>query len=432
MTTAITRQAIRRELYNQVPGLGFSGTADSVAGTSITDAFALRDSTLGQNHYRGMYLYRPDLSTDDRIKKATTLVNTTGALSHGGSTYVDQADLDYEIVGVMHPDELNACIQRAMQRIFLEVQVPLSPEITDGDMDANNTTSWSDVGTPATKAKTTTGSRVFSGIRALRVLNDAVDEGVQSTTIRGFPTNSGERVYVSAVVHVDVGTANLILYDVTNAANIRSVTSTEEGWAHLWLQDVLPTGAEEIAIRLTGTQSNADLYWSHVVVYRLDSKRLAAPSWLDEPYKLIKLRETHYGKSLSSQTNGGYDDATSRYFSDWLQPSMFSLEPLHLDTNPYEVQLTKPLPLNELWIHGKRPFSDLEDLSTDASTTLAPARQVYAYSKDELAKVLMKRYSRDNRWVILLNESMLEIEAETKARPELPARPIKREHYGRI
>ena len=431
MTTAITRQEIRRELYNQVPGLGFYGTADSVAAGSITDTFALRDSLLGQNHYRGMYIYRPDRSTDDRVKKAHTLTNTTGVLTHSGSSYADTADLNYEIVGLLHPDELNACIQRAQTRIYREELVVLTL-ITDGDMRTTGVGSWSDVGTPATKEKVTTASRLLSGTQALHVLNDATDEGVQSATIRGFGTNGGENVYVSAVVHADVGTATLVLWDVTNSAVISSVSSTEEGFAHLWLQESLPTTCEEIAVRLLGEENNADLYWNHAVLYRRDMRMLPAPSWLDDAFKFLKLREARYTKNISTQADGGYDDAQSRTFSDWLQPSMFDLLPLHTDANPYQIELLKRIPREELWIHAKRPYSDTEALSTESSTTRAPARLVYAYSKEELAKVLTKRYPTDARWKLLLDEATAEMEAEVKARPEAPLQPIMRTHLGRI
>ena len=433
MTTATTRQAIRRELYNQIPGLGFSGTADSVTTTTIVDAFALADTAGSTVAYKGMYIYRPELATDDRVKKATTLVLATGALSHGSTNYADTTDTEYEIVGPMHPDELNSCITRAMTRIYYDVQVPLCGEITDGDMDASTTTSWTNVLSPATEEKVTTAAKVYSGIRALHVLNNSAGEGKQSVTIKGFAPNGGEWVYASAIVHADVGTAELHVYNVTGSASIASVTSNQEGWAHLWLRVQLPSGCEEIALQLLGTESNADLYWNHAMLYRVEQRsHLPAPSWLDDQWKFLKLREARYLKSHSSQTYGGYDDAGSRTFHDWSQPAHYSLDPLHIDTNPYMVQLMRPMPQNELWIQGKRPYSDSEDLSTESSTTRAPLRLVYAYAKDEIARVLRKRFPQDKRWEQLLAEATAEVESETRARPELPMTPIRTEYWGRV
>ena len=428
MTTIITRQNIRRELYEQIPGLGFNGTADSIAAGSITDAFALRDSTLGPNHYRGNYIYRPDLSTDDRIKKASTLTNTTGLLAHSGSNYSDTSDGNYEIVGLLHPDELNACIERAIQRVYFEYMSPLQGDCTDGDMDANNTTSWT--GTDATVTKNTTASSIFSGIRSLRVANTGASGYAQSVTIRVIPNTY---FYASAVLRSDVGTASLVVRDITNGATIgTSSTSAEEQFVHLWMKETVPSTCEEIAIRLTGSGASDDIYWNHAVFYQLDRKILPAPSWLDEPWKFQKLRQASYTKSISNQSDGGYDDAMSRVFKDWLQPSMFSLDPLHIDANPYQVQLMRTMPSEELWLGGKRPFSDLESLSTESSTTRAPQRELFAYCKDEVGRVLRKRYPHDKRWDVLIGEAAAEIEVETKSQTEIPLQPIKREHSSSI
>jgi hypothetical protein len=441
MTTATTRQNIRRALYDQIPsldqnqtGLGFAATADTIQTTSITDAFTFANTIFQDRQFRGVFIYRPDLATDDRVKTATTLNTATGALSHGGTAYADTADTKYEIVFLMHPDELNTCIQRAVTRIYYDVQLPLCGELggTDGDMETTGVTNWAAVGTPTTREKSTTASRVFSGTQVLHVLNDAAAEGAQSTTIRGFPTNGGEWVYVSAVLHADVGTGELHLYDVTNSVSIQSVTSAEEGFVHLWLEAQLPATTEEFAIRLLGTESTADLYWDHVVVYRRERMSLPAPSWLDEQWKFLKLREACYDRTLSTQTQGGYDDATSRRFKDWTQPAHFSLDPLHTDANPYAIQLNRRSPQNELWVQGKRPYSDDDALATEAATYIGPLRLLYAYSKDEIARVLRRRYPKDDRWKDLSLESSIEVEAESHSRPEIPATPQKREYWGRV
>lgn len=429
MTTSTTRQVIRRELYNRIPGLGFSGTAASRTATTLTHTQAFQDSTIGNNHYRGYYLYMPDDAAADAVRKIASHVASTGVVTTAGPNWATFTDLDYEVVGLLHPDEINNCITRSLNRIYFETQVVLPGRITDGDMDANNTTSWSDVSTP-TKSKVTTAGKVLSGLRALRVLNSGTGEGVQSVTVRGFPAKSW--VYVHAGVHADVGTAELHLYNVTGSASISSVTSAEEGWVHLWLKVQVPTGVEEIAVRLIGTETSADIYWDHVALYLAEDMVLPAPSWLDDQWKFLKLREMRYRQSLSSQTNGGYDAAYSREPHDWYTPSAFTLEPFHLETNPYQVQLHRGIPQYELWVEGKRPWSDTETLSTDASTTLAPLELLYAYSTEELAKVLAKRYPSDERWKMLLDEASTAVEAETQARPEVPLSPKRTDYLGYI
>ena len=431
MTTATTRQAIRQELYNRIPGLAFVGEATGVTGTTLTDAIRLQDTSLGSNHYRGYYLYRPNVDAANQVRKVISHVNSTGVVTHGGATYDDAlTDVDYEMVGLIHPEEINNAITRALGRVYFENQIVLPGRITDGDMDSSATTSWTDVGTPNTKSKVTSAGNVATGIRALRVLNDAAGEGVRSVTVRGFAQST--TVDVHAGVRCDVGTAVLQLYDVTNSAIIASVSSTEEAFVHLWLRYQLPVTCEEWCVRLIGTEDTADLYWDHVAAYCREDRVFPVATTLDSPWKLQKLREMRYTHAVSSQSNGGYDGMFSREYHDWYTPSGFVLEPFHLETNPYSIVLNRQCPCNELWIQMKRPWTDGETLSTDAATTLVPLEPLYAYATEEIAKVLRKRYPADNRWEVLLSEATTSIEAETMGRTDTPLAPKRTDYYGVI
>lgn len=317
-----------------------------------------------------------------------------------------------------------------MTRIFFDTQVVMSGSVPDGDMDADNTTSWTNTGL-ATFEKVTTASRVYSGIRSLHTLaNSANDYAVTASAIRVFGNTP---FYCSAGVHVAVGEVSLIVYDSTNSAVIgTAVTTSERQWGQLWCTGTIPPTCKEVLIRLNSVTSTADAYWDHLVFYPRNNRLFPAPSWLDEQFKFLKLREARYDFTISSQTAGGYNDGGSRSFSDWLTPSMFTLDPLHLDANPYQIQLQRPLPERELWIQGKRPYSDLEPLSTEASTTRAPLHLVYAYCKDEIAKSLRKRYPTDDRWKILEMEAANETDIQTRSRPELPMQPVRNEHWGYV
>lgn len=419
----LSRANIRRELYNQVPGLGFSGTADSLTGATLTDTFVFNDTTLPSGHYRGMYLYRPDRTTDDRIKRIVSHVPSTGVVTVA-SSYSNTSDLNYEVVGLLHPDELNACITRAMQRIFFETQLPLCGEITDGDMEAANTSSWTASAGSLVMAKSSTATNVFTGTYSLRLTNGAANQYAYSNNIRVL---GNEPFFASAVVRADVGTASLTVYDVTNSAIIyRAVTTSQELWQNLFVVSSIPSTCEEIQLQLGGTESNADCYWNHALFYRTQQTFLPAPSWVDEQHKLLKIRQCMYLAAKDTDTH----DATSRTYDDWLQPSMFSLDPFRLETNPYMIQFKRRLPNHELWVEGKRPYSDVEPLTTtDSDTTHAPPRLIYAYARQELVQVLRRRYPSDQRWARMVEESSREVDAETVSRPETPLQPGRREEW---
>lgn len=434
MTSATTRAAIRAELFNQVPGLGFAATADSVTATTLTHAYVFEDTTTGANYYRGMYLYRPSASTAaNYVRKITTVVPSTGVISIGGPNYSDTTTLPYEIVGLLHPDELNACIQRAMRRVYFQVQSVLPGQVNDGDMDASTAASWA--GVNATPAKVTTPAYVYSGVRSLEVTNSLANGYASSNSLDAL---AGEWYYVSAVVKCASGTAELTVLNNNTSIGISNVISAEPSWTHVWGEAQFPAGCNSARVLLAGLESNADIIWAHVVFYRRDQlSQFPAPTWLDEQYKFQKLRQASYVKPLMITNTSnigavGYDDGQSRIFKDWYSPAEFELDPLNKDSNPYQIQLMRSVPREELWLQCKRPYADLEALALDTDTTLAPLNQVYAVAKEELARLLRMRYPQDKRWENLYTEASQQVVAETEARPELPLQPIKREFRGRI
>ena len=422
----ITRRNIRRLLFDQVPGLGFSGTADSVATTSLTDTAVFADSTVAVGHYRGHYLVRPDRTGDDRIKRITTINTTTGAASHNSTVYSNTTDTNYEVIGLIHPDELDACITRAMKRIYYEVQVPLVGIVTDGDMEGTTTASWTASSGNITLTKSTTADKVFSGTRSLRGVQVATAQYASSQSFRVYENTV---FYASALVHAPTGTAQFDIYDLSNTTVVASITSNDPGWSHVWLQGQVPSGCELMQVRLGGVENNADIYWDHALFYNRDEYRLPAPSWLDEQHKFLKLREARYRRTVNSTSSGGVDMGNSLTFDDWYQPNMYSLEPFHVDANPYVVQLQQRCPMNELWINGKRAYVDTEPLTADTDTTHAPENLVVAYARQELVTVLRRRYPSDKRWEFASMEAAADVDAQTASRPETPLQPVRREEW---
>ena len=423
--TTNTRRTIRRALYDEIPYLGFYGTATSVATTYLADTVAFQDTNLAADQYRGSYIYRPTTTGANIIKKGGTLTNTNGRLAITGPDYTDTTETVYEIIGPLHPDELNACIIRAQQKMYFETQSPLSLA-ADADMSTSGVSDWTTVGTLGTKEKVTTAANVFSGTTSLHLVNSATDSGARTASFDGEDGNLP--VFVSTCVYISSGTATLVLYDATNSAEIKSYSTTARGWTRLWIYHNTPPTCKQFQVRLLGEESNADLYWDHLVVYKMFDQRIFAPAWLNEGHKFLKLREAEYKRTFADHV----DDANSRIMKDWYQPNMFSLDPFHPEANAYAIQLQRRLPTADLWIEGKRPYYDLEPLATDTATTTAPLRMAVAYSKVEVANLLVKRYPQDERWLRLAAEANLELKAETQARPEIPQQPIRRNTRGRI
>ena len=164
MTDATSRTTLRRHLFDRIPGLGLSFTADSIQSDGVTSLLAFGHSEEGDRVYEGRYIYRPDLAGNDQVKVATTVNGTTGKLSHGGSAYSDTADVNCELLA-LHPDELNAAIQRGLRHVYLETQMAL-PAFDDADMETAGVANWT-AGGSASLSKVTAAGNVFSGTQAL-------------------------------------------------------------------------------------------------------------------------------------------------------------------------------------------------------------------------------------------------------------------------
>ena len=421
-----TRKDIRLYLYDEIPQLGFSANADSVAAGAIVDAYNLADTGLSTKHFRGTTIYRPTATDpDDIVRKSGDLTVATGSLAHTGGDYIDQTTVYYELVGYLHPDDLNACIQRAQRKVYFETQT-VCTEVTDGDMEASGVTNWTDINGDETASKVTAAANVRTGTQAIRVQNATVNGGVQSDAIDVHPA---EPVRVSAVVRSDSGTPSLILYDETNGAAIATITPTTDPnrWIHLEWEGLIPSGCVSVTVRLVGAENDADLFWDNAIFYHKNTTQIIAPSWLDEPWKFLKLRQVDYRVSLENYVN----DESSRVYMDWSQPNHFSLDPLHRAANPYVISIKRPI-RDDLWISGQRPYYDVETLAADTDTSSAPFLLLISYAKLELAELLMKRYPNDPQWEALRNMANQEIKAEELSRPEIPDTPKKTYLLGRI
>lgn len=426
-----TRREVRQELYNRIPNLGFYGDLDSATTTTAVDTAQLQDGGLSNDQFTGAYIYRPAASSSaDYVRRVVSFVKTTGTLTHSGANYADTTATNeyYELVGLMHPDELNACIQRALRKVYFETQAPLSL-ITDSDMSGSDVSSWGTVGTVGTKAKTTTAvSGVFSGIQGLNVITSAVSSGVSSSS---FTVYENTQVLVSAILRVETnGTfpVTLDLMNVTADTVVRGYSTTSEGWARIWIMENVPTSCELMGVEITAASSGVQFFVDNVAAYRLGDRRMAAPSWLTEQNRFLKLREAHYGKNLADHV----DDANSIYYKDWSTPRDFNLDAFRPEANTYNIQLAKPLPQTELWVGGKRAHYDINTMTDDITSTSAPTDLICAYATLEVAQILKRRFPTDPKWEVILRQAEAEAYSELRSRPETPDRVKRVDVGGRI
>jgi len=268
----------------------------------------------GSNHFtsKQSIFWRPTSATAaDNIRYAGTLTVSTGSVAPdtnwADSTWTSE-DL-YVVNYGIHPQRLIDAINLALRMLYGPRLLPLSP-FTDGDMVTSGVSNYTSVGTPATKEKVTTAARTrFT--QALHLLNDADGEGAITTSLLVDPSSSW---YAWAIAAADVGTAQMIPYDVTNSAAIETVEYTGERPALLEKRIAIPATCETFAVRVLGELDAADTYWSAVGAYCTSDywTDLPSGSLFDETFKFERL----YSASFRTNLDDGVASAMSMHLTE--------------------------------------------------------------------------------------------------------------------
>jgi hypothetical protein len=419
MTTATDRTTIRHLILDRHPELGFYATADSVASQSIIDLSEFGHTRFGADTFADLYIYRYFLTGNNRIKQADDLVASTGTLNHGGTPYTDDFSVKtYDIIGPLHPDELDACISRSLRYLRFFTHVPLTT-FTDADMETALASNWT--GSQATPTKVVTAANVYSGTQSLQVSLSGAGGFVRGSLLRVTP---GQTLWTACLARADVGTVKLDLYDSTNGVTFGTAVSySGEEFARLWRSDTVPAGCEELRVQLTGVGAT-DLFFVDSVFgpYRQGLARLPLPSYIDEQWKLHALRPAHYNQSIGS----GLELANSRAFrGDWEQPQDFSIETFYREANPTQLLLQKPIPSTDMWLQAERPWSDVDSLGTETATTLAPLEAVLDMSCYEVFALLHVRQPDEMRWAEQLRVYEERAGLHELSRPAPPKTPMR-------
>ena len=421
-------------MLRHAPWLGWAATADSVQTTSITDISELANSGYGSGHFKDRWIYRYDLSGNDRKKRATT-VSSAGVLGQGsGTNYSDTTDLDYMLLA-MDPDEIIAAIQSATRKLRVKTLTALSGARVAGgsgpphdlDMEFATTVYWGTAAalggsslSNATAAKAATDT--FSGTKSMVLTATGASGYSRGELLRANPSKS---FYSAAIVRADVGTVGFGWYDETNGAVIGSqVTHTGETFALIERVDQAPGGCE--GIRPLFTLSGA----SDVAVidcvfgpYEAGQMMFNLATWMDETYEVKALRLSRFRSNIGS----GVYDAFSREFTDnWMQPNYFELENFNRDIDSARIQLQQGyrLPQCPIWVSTERTMIDVEPLSSETSTTTVPLDQLVAYSMVELLEDVVGRSDKPY-YQQQLGIWRQKVTIEEVARPSLP-RPAPR------
>lgn len=373
---SITFQQIRRQLYSDLPGSGFTFTAATVnaAGTSGITTIDPRLVEGGQlnynaNKYAGKYLLRPTLASADQIRAcaALSISGTTATLKFDGANYSDTSTTANFEMSVLPLAEWLDVVNDALEWDKTEYEEVLAHGPTDYQLTTD--ASWTE--SNATDTVYTTASKTYSGIGGINLANSSANGYTRSGSERG-----GKRTVFGGIWKCNSGTGIVRLRD-GSATSLASISSTYTQFMYgRYLYDT-DLQSNTTTLDLEGTESTADIDFDSVFIVRPDDNILYLPSWCIQKPKAISYAEwtvpvdTNLWDAYGRRLYALVEDEDYRYFYRGGE------------ANPTGIELLRPglMDNGPLWITGDRAFSDFGTLTDDTSTTNDLLHAVVARSK---------------------------------------------------
>ena len=367
--------------------IGIYGTG-TFAAASLTDTTQLQNGNYQGNEYKGWWLGHPGSNTTaDRQKPVASngLAPTTGVITHGGSNItVTGAGLAYTLTRPDWPPTryIVPLVNRALELAWQWWRAPLTL-IANGDGEASSV-GGSDVS--ATTTRNTTAAYVFSGQASLRAANSGANGYHQYAD---FDAAAGRAFRAGAWLRIASGTGVLQVVDRSNGdAVLASITVTGVGqWHYVQVSGSFPATCYLAALRVGGTQSNADTYWDDACIYWEPATRIAGPSWVTQ-WRDDKGRPAFRLLRYVNRLVGDGSGPGRAYDLKLIDPGDYQVVNLPSAANAVEFELGRKItqgmgsmPLYPVIIEARRPFSDFGTLSDGDDSTSCPLRLVVAGMK---------------------------------------------------
>lgn len=279
----VTRQQLMSEL-GHITGLCQFGTATAGGIDNLIDTTQLQSAqfspsewtgawirisynasgvgTAPERDIRSVYEYQPELG---KILVATAFSSGIGV----GDTYE---------LWKINPSIVLDIIDRALQNDLYVPCWSMLSEIDDFDMEASGTAAWT--GANSTLAKVSTGVRLSnSGRQWLTVLATAASGYAKSGILDVVPNQS---YIASALCRAEAAstTASLQIWDETNNALIKSITSQLQTPNRLYTTFAAPATCYQVTYRPTTVESGKTTDWGDVVNLNSAAPDVPLPWWM--------------------------------------------------------------------------------------------------------------------------------------------------------
>lgn len=388
------RQAVIKRLYSpRYPIVStFSGAAS--AASAIKDD-QLSPAALDNDYQRAWVYVSSDAGSGPSIGEVVRVISTdfdNDELNVAPDfSATPQSGDEYELHYWMHPDEIHDVIDEILENLEHVIIVPLTL-ITDGDM--NNSTAGSFTPDGSIVSKDTTN--VLHGKQSLKVLATANNGNARTTSVAVDPDSTlicATDLYLSSTT----GGAQLVLYDVTNGAEIESGLTDVLGWSTIRFTAQVPSTCKEVRFNLQVVTGGDQAYFDNAILQQVGSKVFTFPSQAEWSFDLKRAFYYPRGPAITtSSASNSYSVLNDgpRYFSH------FTVERDETAVVPYRVVLDKPVGDNPVWVGidvDHVAFSGATDALKDADTTTAPFRAIRDLALAEIyERMADDAYSNEN------------------------------------
>ena len=328
-----------------------TGTNTSNTNTSLTDGTQLTYSSGDANAYDRIFVYTMT-AADAALRGSSRVIETGYDFANGVCTMspaiTNHANTDLYIFTHDHPSVLYEAIDVVLRHDYVEAEFPLSMHIVQNDCNDM------EASTVATDYKVSTGGAVaaasttvfYSGVQSLALTCNSANEYAALNTV--ISVNEGRILHAAAMCSVTQGDDAAFRIWNVQSAEIDSATSDEVAWMNLQPPPfTIPSGCEQIDLRLEGIGSDDVTYWDGVQVWYDGAGVYPLPSYIESPSQLLAVHAVPRGTPGPGADN---DFRTNEYASRPLHWEWESKAPGSMrikvncgDARPYLVTL-RPRP----------------------------------------------------------------------------------------
>lgn len=405
MSTTI--QTLRQESAKLIGALLASGTATGGSQTSLVDTSTARNGIVqsalsnGIERFKGAFLLMVSGTVGNigQWREISDDAPGSGTITpaRGFPSNIQSGD-GYEIYSALSPDGWNDAINAGLTRCQYISKSPITL-ITDGDMEAAGTSSWS--GTNATIAKSTSDA-VTDGAQSLVVTNTSAGGYANPSADQPCTPGRAFRLWVDyRVVSTGGEHAQIAIKDVTHGTFIQSAISPDQYTGQntqggmMSVGFAIPAGCVRFQIQLIGQESTAVVAWDDLVVYDTRQFRYPMPSW-------ITFREQY--ATLLNRLGTSPLDYT---YPDVIWP--LNLEEDDSAAVVFRANLPMEAILRPVFLQGEKPYGPISGI-TDSSTTSCPPE----WAKWETAAAAYEFFGQNISQATMLRERADQGECETR------------------